>query len=81
MPTEKPLPDDIIELTDFVEAGKPGGAPDGDDAPVDMSFEQELDDLFGDVEPSPPKQAPAKAEEASPADEGDLIDLTDMMSS
>lgn len=75
MPTEKPLPetDDIIDLTDLVdEAGAGGGAADKEPA-ADMSFEQELDDLFGDVEPDAPKAAPAKA----PADD-DVIDLAGM---
>ncbi|MHC1712661.1 MAG: hypothetical protein AB9872_10990 [Solidesulfovibrio sp.] len=72
MPSDKPLPDtndDIIDLTDLVEAGSAGGKSSGDDGPVDMSFEKELDDLFGDVEPAPSKAA-------SPTDaDDDLIDL------
>ncbi|MFU2210965.1 hypothetical protein [Solidesulfovibrio sp. C21] len=61
MPTDKPLPesdDDIIDLTDLVEEGSVGDDA-GNDAPVDMSFEQELEDLFGDAEPTPATSAPA----------------------
>jgi len=76
MPTEKPLPDadDIIDLTDLVEEGAPGGKPAGGESPADMSFEQELEDLFGDAEPAAPKNAEAEA--ALPDD--DLIDLEGM---
>jgi hypothetical protein len=71
MPTDKPLPDtddDIIDLTDLVEEGRKKG-PSGDDGPVDMSFEQELEDLFGD-------DAPAKAAKPAFQADDDLIDLT-----
>lgn len=76
MPTEKPLPDadDIIDLTDLVEEGAPGGKPAGGESPADMSFEQELEDLFGDAEPAAPQNAEAEA--ALPDD--DLIDLAGM---
>jgi hypothetical protein len=88
MPTDKPLPDtddDIIDLTDLVEEGNVGAAASGDDAPVDMSFEQELDDLFGDAAPPADKAAapaakpatsatPAAAPPATDDDDG-LIDL------
>jgi len=76
MPTEKPLPDadDIIDLTDLVEEGAPGGKPAGGESPADMSFEQELEDLFGDAEPATPKNAETDA--ALPDD--DLIDLEGM---
>jgi len=78
MATDKPLPDsddDIIDLTDLVEEGSAAGGAAGDDG-VDMSFEQELDDLFGDAEPMPAKSAPAaKAPPAATAEEDDLFDL------
>ncbi|MHC1791321.1 hypothetical protein [Solidesulfovibrio sp.] len=78
MATDKPLPDsddDIIDLTDLVEAGTAGDGASGDNG-VDMSFEQELDDLFGDAEPMPAKSATA-AKAAPPADaDDDLFDLT-----
>ncbi|MFP5260092.1 MAG: hypothetical protein ACLGQH_13800 [Acidobacteriota bacterium] len=74
MATDKSLPDsddDIIDLTDLVEEGTAGDGASGDTG-VDMSFEQELDDLFGDAEPLPAKAAqPAK--ESQDAD--DLFDL------
>uniref|UniRef100_I2PYE6 Uncharacterized protein n=1 Tax=Desulfovibrio sp. U5L TaxID=596152 RepID=I2PYE6_9BACT len=76
MATDKPLADsddDIIDLTDLVEEGSAGDAPSGDDGPVDMSFEQELDDLFGDAEPAAP--ATPQAAQAAGADDEDLIDL------
>ena len=77
MPTEKPLPDadDIIDLTDLVEEGAPGGKPAGGEAPADMSFEQELEDLFGDAEPAAPKDAAAAAVAMH---DDDLIDLEGM---
>ena len=85
MPTDKPLPDsdnDIIELTDLVEEGNVGAAASGDDAPVDMSFEQELDDLFGDAAPQADKTAAPETKPAATAaapaaadDDDDLIDL------
>jgi hypothetical protein len=77
MPTDKPLPDadGIIDLTDLVEEDRSGATPVGEDSPVDMSFEQELDDLFGDVEPEP-KKNPAPT--LPKADETDLIDLEGM---
>ncbi|EFL50369.1 conserved hypothetical protein [Solidesulfovibrio fructosivorans JJ]] len=77
MPTDKPLSetdDDIIDLTDLVEEGS-GGGDAGDDAPVDMSFEQELEDLFGDAEPTPAQSA-APADTADDAGGDDAIDLT-----
>ena len=61
MASDKPLPDaddDIIDLTDLVEEGGAGNGA-ADDNGVDMSFEQELDDLFGDAEPLPTKTRPA----------------------
>jgi predicted component of type VI protein secretion system len=77
MPTDKPLPEanDIIDLTDLVEEGSAGGAPGAEEPPADMSFEQELEDLFGDAEPAAPKKAAA-----TPLlpDEEDLIDLGGM---
>ena len=91
MATDKPLPDtddDIIDLTDFVEEGTDTKSTAGDND-VDMSFEQELDDLFGDAEPMPAKSAPAAPaatadadDDAKPAaaaaDDGDddIMDLT-----
>lgn len=78
MATDKTLPDadeDIIDLTDLVEEGSAGGPPSGDDGPVDMSFEQELEDLFGDAEPSPASAGPASGADASPVADEDLIDL------
>lgn len=77
MATDKqPLPDtddDIIDLTDLVEEGSGNAKASADDNPVDMSFEQELEDLFGDAEPAPPKPA---AQSAAPNDaDDDLIDL------
>jgi hypothetical protein len=77
MATDKPLADsddDIIDLTDLVEEGSVGDAPSGDDGPVDMSFEQELEDLFGDAEPAAPATPKAAGPAAEAADE-DLIDL------
>jgi hypothetical protein len=77
MASDKPLPDaddDIIDLTDLVEEGGAGnGAADADG--VDMSFEQELDDLFGDAEPLPAKTPPAAAAPADADGEDDLFDL------
>ncbi|WP_029460749.1 hypothetical protein [Solidesulfovibrio alcoholivorans] len=73
MATDKPLPDaddDIIDLTDLVEEGPGEGKAAADDGPVDMSFEQELEDLFGDADPGMPKDAapkPAAAAAASAA--------------
>ncbi|MGE4538495.1 MAG: hypothetical protein AB7D37_15580 [Desulfovibrio sp.] len=79
MPTDKPLPendDDIIDLTDLVEEGSVGGDADND-APVDMSFEQELEDLFGDADPTPTKPAAPAAETSMAADAtDDAIDLS-----
>lgn len=82
MATDKqPLPDsddDIIDLTDLVEEGPGNAKAAADDSPVDMSFEQELEDLFGDAEPAPSKPAaPAEAAGAPEAPEADddLIDL------
>ncbi|MEA4856374.1 hypothetical protein [Solidesulfovibrio sp.] len=76
MATDKtPLPDaddDIIDLTDLVEEGA-DHATSGADGPVDMSFEQELEDLFGDAEPSSPKAA---APATAAAEDEDLIDLS-----
>lgn len=84
MATDKPLPDaddDIIDLTDLVEEGPGDGKAAADDGPVDMSFEQELEDLFGDADPGLPKDAapkaaaaPAARADAADADE-DVIDL------
>ncbi|EHJ48160.1 hypothetical protein DFW101_2154 [Solidesulfovibrio carbinoliphilus subsp. oakridgensis] len=77
MATDKPLADsddDIIDLTDLVEEGGAGDAPSGDDGPVDMSFEQELEDLFGDADPAAPAAPKAAGPAAGTADE-DLIDL------
>jgi len=73
MPSEKPLPDndDIIDLTDLVEEDASGSAPAGKENSADASFEQELDDLFGDVAPEAP---PAGAPETDGPDE-DIIDL------
>lgn len=77
MASDKPLPDaddDIIDLTDLVEEGGAGNGA-ADDG-VDMSFEQELDDLFGDAEPLPGKTPPAAAPAPADADgEDDLFDL------
>ncbi|BAH73748.1 hypothetical protein [Solidesulfovibrio magneticus] len=76
MASDKPLPDtddDIIDLTDLVEEGGAGNGA-ADDG-VDMSFEQELDDLFGDSEPLPAKAPPAAAAPADAAGEDDLFDL------
>ncbi|HML55708.1 MAG TPA: hypothetical protein PKC79_16555, partial [Solidesulfovibrio magneticus] len=76
MASDKPLPDaddDIIDLTDLVEEGGAGNGA-ADDG-VDMSFEQELDDLFGDAEPLPAKAPPAAAAPADAAGEDDLFDL------
>ena len=76
MATDKPLPDtddDIIDLTDFVEEGTDTKSTAGDND-VDMSFEQELDDLFGDAEPMPAKSAPAAPAATADADD-DLFDL------
>lgn len=73
MATDKSLADsddDIIDLTDLVEEGSAGDVPSGDDGPVDMSFEQELEDLFGDAEPAAPTAPTAAA-----GDDGDLMDL------
>jgi hypothetical protein len=78
MATDKPLPDtddDIIDLTDLVEAGTADNDAAGDNG-VDMSFEQELDDLFGDAEPMPAKSAPAA--KAAPKDDADADDLFDL---
>lgn len=81
MPNEKPLPenDDIIDLTDLVEeesaASAATEAAAEKDAAADMSFEQELDDLFGDVEPEAAK--PGGQAEADAGDE-DVIDLEGM---
>jgi hypothetical protein len=83
MATDKPLPDaddDIIDLTDLVEEGPGEGKAAADDGPVDMSFEQELEDLFGDADPGLPKDAAPKpaaaaaATDATDADD-DVIDL------
>lgn len=76
MASDKPLPDaddDIIDLTDLVEEGGAGNGA-ADDG-VDMSFEQELDDLFGDAEPLPAKAPPAAVVPADAAGEDDLFDL------
>lgn len=76
MATDKPLPaadDDIIDLTDLVEEGAGDAKASADEGPVDMSFEQELEDLFGDVDPAPAKAPAGKA--AAPADD-DLMDLS-----
>lgn len=74
MASDKPLPDDdIIDLTDLVEEGGAGNGA-ADDG-VDMSFEQELDDLFGDAEPLPAKAPPAAAAPADADGEDDLFDL------
>ncbi|WP_300158196.1 hypothetical protein [Solidesulfovibrio sp.] len=79
MATDKSLPDaddDIIDLTDLVEDGPAGAKAAADDGPVDMSFEQELEDLFGDADPGLPKAA-AKPDAAPASDEDDdVIDLT-----
>lgn len=72
MAIDKPLPDsddDIIDLTDLVEEGTADDGASGDTG-VDMSFEQELDDLFGDAEPMPAKSAPAAR-----ADADEMFDL------
>ncbi|OLN29644.1 hypothetical protein DVDV_0996 [Desulfovibrio sp. DV] len=78
MATDKPLPDtddDIIDLTDFVEEGTDTKSTAGDND-VDMSFEQELDDLFGDAEPMPAKSAPAAPAATADAEaDDDLFDL------
>ncbi|KAF5040528.1 hypothetical protein DSECCO2_532520 [anaerobic digester metagenome] len=78
MATDKPLPDaddDIIDLTDLVEEGPGEGKAAADDGPVDMSFEQELEDLFGDADPGLAKDA-APAARADDADaDDDVIDL------
>ena len=79
MASNKPLPDtddDIIDLTDLVEVGTDDGKT-GDNG-VDMSFEQELDDLFGDAEPLPSKTPPAAAESAESTESGDDDDLFDL---
>ena len=63
MASDKPLPDaddDIIDLTDLVEEGGAGNGA-ADDG-VDMSFEQELDDLFGDAEPLLRRIGPARTD-------------------
>jgi|GEM_PF-1505493 len=72
MPTQKPrlaADDDIIDLTDLGDAGGSGS----DDEPVDMSFENELDDLFGDVDSAPAKAAAPATDDAS---DDDVLDLT-----
>lgn len=77
MATDKPLPDaddDIIDLTDLVEEGPGEGKAAAEDGPVDMSFEQELDDLFGDTDPGLPKDAAPKPAAADADD--DVIDLS-----
>ncbi|KHK01860.1 hypothetical protein [Desulfovibrio sp. TomC] len=76
MAIDKPLPDsddDIIDLTDFVEEGTDSKSAAGDND-VDMSFEQELDDLFGDAEPMPAKAVPAAQNATADADD-ELFDL------
>lgn len=82
MATDKPLPDaddDIIDLTDLVEEGPGEGKAAADDGPVDMSFEQELEDLFGDADPGLAKDAAPKPA-AAPSDaadaDDDVIDLS-----
>ncbi|WP_428562871.1 MAG: hypothetical protein ACP59X_22540 [Solidesulfovibrio sp. DCME] len=74
---KKSLPDaddDIIDLTDLVEEGS-DAATSGDDGPVDMSFEQELEDLFGDAAPEAAKAAAPPAAATPGSDDDDLIDL------
>jgi hypothetical protein len=65
-------PEDIIELTDIIEHGPgapgKGGAADG----VDLSFERELEDLFGDT----PADKPAKA---AKADEPELPGMDELV--
>lgn len=78
---KKPLPetdDDIIDLTDLVEEGPADAKAAAEDGPVDMSFEKELDDLFGDAAPAPAAPADTTAPPAAPAGDDDLIDLTDL---
>lgn len=52
-------PEDIIELTDIIEHGPGAPGKSGAAEGVDLSFERELEDLFGDT----PAEKPAKADE------------------
>jgi len=78
MPTKKPLSttdDAILDLTDL--GGKGGGKAASGANPMDAGFDNELDDLFGDTEPMPPKTPPAAPlfdANASDVDD-DMIDL------
>jgi len=67
-------PDDLIDLSDIMDDGPEGASPSNPQSDGDMSFDQELEDLFSDALPEEgPKDAPGQGADDDVLELGDEL--------